>query len=147
MKSFAILSLAGCVLLIGGCKGKEAQFVGTWNGQQNVALVLKDDKTFTMGAPSAPQTAGGGHWKVDGDNVSLQIETIGGKPAAQALDEMLSQQASILKAMHKDPDQMKKQALDEIAKPVLVTPDAGFKTLTLKNPTGTGTMKFTKAGS
>jgi hypothetical protein len=79
--------LCSAILAVGfvsGCKNPEAQVVGKWNGPQGVTLTFNQDKTFTQGGVMAAT----GKWSLKEKTVSLSVETIGGKPATDFIDQM-----------------------------------------------------------
>ncbi|MEZ0327397.1 MAG: hypothetical protein ACAH95_15980 [Fimbriimonas sp.] len=87
MKPILILTAIVLALIAGGCKGsRESQIAGTWKATQGPAmLVLKEDKSFSMGA-AGNETKG--KWSLNGNNVLLSPETFSGKTKAEALKQV-----------------------------------------------------------
>jgi len=75
---------AFAVALIGGCKSPESQIVGTWTAQ-GTSVVFKADKTFSQTAQAMTAT---GKWSLNAKKVNMVVETIQGKPAEDALQQL-----------------------------------------------------------
>jgi hypothetical protein len=77
MKKLALLCTA--IFLAGlavGCKSKEAQLVGKWNGPDGMSLNLAQDKTFTQEG----KIKATGTWALSASVVSLKVSTVMGQP-------------------------------------------------------------------
>jgi hypothetical protein len=137
---FAVSLLAFGVLLAVGCKSKEQQLVGTWLATgTNVSqseLTLNSDKTFT--------TAGNtfaGTWSFAENTVTLNVQTVQGKPKEEALKEAEDQmgQMGMTGQQKEQAMQMTRAVLDDMK--LAVSEDAKTMTMTVAGQTATFTKK------
>ncbi len=117
--------------IVVGCKNKEDQVVGKWNGPGGTSVTINKDKTFTQ----AGMVAASGKWTFSGSKVTLKTETLAGQPA----DNVIQIASKSLK-----PDDIKKLK-EMIAGTDLTLSDDG-KSLAQKAPNGT-TVTLTKEES
>ncbi len=110
------------VAVIAGCKNGDSQVVGDWKDSSGKVTSFKADKTVTQGSGA---TLVAGKWSLDDKVVSIEIDTIGGKPADQFIDQF----AKMLK-----PDQAAKAK--EMLKSVKFKLSDDGKSLALQAPEG-----------
>jgi hypothetical protein len=91
MKPLLSLVIVLTALLLGGCKNREAEYIGTWTADTGGLgpLELKSDKTFAMTIPAPGQMTG--KWSMSDSGVKLNPENLGGKTKEQALKELEDQ--------------------------------------------------------
>jgi hypothetical protein len=76
------------ILILRGCKGPEARFVGKWQGPAiEGPLTLAADRTFSLPVGSTGQQYAGS-WAVDGNKLTLKIEKIDGVSPNQYFDDL-----------------------------------------------------------
>ena len=126
MKTLSLLCVGVMAVgLVVGCKNKDSVVVGKWNGPGGVSVTFKDDKTFTQGGVMAAT----GKWSLSEKTVSLNIETVGGKPVNEFIDQLT-------KMAPKPPTPAQiAEAKTKLSKLDLALSDDG-KTLTQKGPNG-----------
>jgi len=112
---------AFAVLLVGGCKNPESQVVGDWKDAGGKVMTFKADKTVSQGSGVQGMT---GKWSLANKKVSLTIETIGGKPVDQFIDQMAKMMGG------KDPQGAKAKMQAEMKGLALNLSDDG-KTMTM----------------
>ncbi len=156
-------ALLATMLLVGCAKDAAKEVVGTWNMSGKVGamqsaggttptqtLVIKSDKTFTMGEDA--KKGGNGTWSVSGKKLSLQFENIGGMSIAEYKDMMkklMSGFADLAKSMAKSvagakgaPSDMDAKmaegmkVLDNIEKPIVMDLSDDFKSAKPDTTTG-----------
>jgi len=66
---------------------KHASIAGTYKGDKTT-IVLKEDGTFSTKTGQGETL---GKWVQDKKKVTLSIETVGGKPLSQAIDDVITQ--------------------------------------------------------
>ncbi len=131
--------------MIGGCKNADAAVVGDWKDSKGQIVTFKADKTISQGT-GAQLVAG--KWSLSDKKVTMTIETIGGKPAEQFINDQLSQIEKINPKMVTP--EIRKSALEEI-KGLNFTLSDDAKTMNIvatsgKTPTGAeGTLTKVEA--
>lgn len=124
--------LTGAVVaasMLGGCKNKESQIVGKWTDDKGTAVEFKENKTFVQGSGS---NVVAGKWSFAEPNVTVSIETIGGKSVDETLKSLVELQKKF-NPTGKAPDltAIKKQmssitlSLSEDGKKLSMKPPAG----------------------
>ncbi len=85
MKTLSLLCVGFLAAgFMAGCKNSDSKVVGKWNGPGGVSLTFKDDKSFAQSG----QMAASGKWSLTEKTVSLSIDSIGGKPVNDFIDEL-----------------------------------------------------------
>ena len=147
MKALLPIALVATVLVaLAGCQQSlEKKLIGTWTGSGSglqagqADLVLKEDKTFTLGAG---QGSTAGKWSLAEKTVTLATETVGGKPKEEALKEIESRMGQVPPEYRAKMDEAMAEAKKLLEGMKLTASDDG-KTLTA-NIKGANGLTFTK---
>ena len=115
MKALLPITLAAALLItITGCQQSlEKKLLGTWIGSGSglqagqADLVLKEDKTFTLGTGKGVST---GKWSLDDRTLILAIETVGGRPKGEVLKELEAEFAKVSPAYRAKMDEVLSRA-------------------------------------
>lgn len=134
---FVCLAVLAAVLL-GGCKNREKDVVGTWTATQNgksMTMTVKADKTWASQLPVLNRKMPFiGTWSLSGDTVNLAPTKLGNQTVAEI---------RVSAAKLPSPD-MKKQVEEMIKADDFILSEDG-KTMTLKDPkAGVPSLTFTK---
>ena len=138
VRALGILTAATlAVVLVAGCAKKENPVVGRWDDGHKGVVTMKADNTFEVGTP--PNNAGG-KWTSSEKTVTINIETIGGKPVDDKIKEAVAQLSKLdPKSTPKDIEKMLRSGLT-----VKLTISEDGKTMSAEATDGRPATKFTK---
>lgn len=129
------VSMVLCV--VAGCSNPDDAVVGEWNGQGGKTTFAKDH-TFTAGTGQSGAT---GSWSLSGKKVVVTLKTIGGKSVDEfkkQMKDLVAMAKASSPASAKTADDQEKKLEDMIDKGMEATLSDDGKSLTMKNPFGTG---------
>lgn len=139
MKATFLVIIAAC-LLIGGCaKSRESQLIGKWSSDNQV-VELKEGHVFQTDGQEAVK----GTWALADNIVSVQVDTINGKPKEQAIDDLIKQFSQMPGVSKAKLDEAKAKALDQLTH-LKFTVAEDNKTMTMESAApGQKTVTLTK---
>lgn len=96
------------VALLSGCKNPDAGIIGKWNDTKGSSVTFNADKTFTQGSGT---TSAAGKWSLKDKKLTVSIDTIGGKPADQVIQQLADMMAKMNPkgSSKSDTDKLKEQ--------------------------------------